>query len=119
MSFHTVNGTTIIHGKSYVKPNQIISSSDLEKKYGSGKNIPATRVNGAQIEELANTKETLAYPTIPREISSAIQTKRKEMNLTKQTDLQQRCQVPIDIIKMNNLEYVKMLLQPYKRTNVA
>lgn len=93
MSFSNVNGTTIIYGKNPIKANQITNISDLEKKYKSG------GINGAKIERQADTLETLAYPTIPREVSQAIQAKRKELNLNKQTDLQQKCQIPLDIIK--------------------
>lgn len=93
MSFSNVSGTTIIYGKNPIKANQITNISDLEKKYKSG------GINGAKIERQADTLETLAYPTIPREVSQAIQAKRKELNLNKQTDLQQKCQIPLDIIK--------------------
>ena len=93
MSFRNVSGTTIIHGKNPIKPNQVANTTDLERKFKSG------GVNGAKIERQADTLETLAYPTIPREVAQAIQNKRKELNLNKQADLQQKCQIPIDIIK--------------------
>jgi len=93
MSFRNVSGTTIIYGKNPIRPNQVANTNDLERKFKSG------GVNGAKIERQADTLETLAYPTIPRDVSQAIQAKRKELNLNKQTELQQRCQIPIDIIK--------------------
>lgn len=93
MSFRNVNGTTIIYGKNPVKPNQVAKTTDLERKFKSGS------VNGAKIERQADTLETLAYPVIPREVSQAIQAKRKELDLNKQVELQQRCQIPLDIIK--------------------
>ena len=100
MSFHNVNGTTIIHGKNPIKPNQVANTSDLEKKFKSGKNNSSVGgVNGAKIERQEETLTTLAYPCIPREVSAAIQAKRKELNLNKQSDLQMRCQIPLDIIK--------------------
>ena len=98
MSFHNVNGSTIIHGKNPVKPNQIANMSDLEKKFQGGKNT-IYGVNGAKIERQEESLTTLTYPTIPRDISQAIQDKRKELKLNKQTDLQMRCQIPLDIIK--------------------
>ena len=98
MSFHNVNGTTIIHGKSPVKPNKVANTNDLEKKYQSGRNVNLG-VNGAKIERQEESLTTLAYPIIPRDISQTIQDKRKELNLIKQTDLQKRCQIPLDIIK--------------------
>lgn len=98
MSFHNVNGTTIIHGKNPVKPNQIANMSDLEKKFQGGKNT-IYGVNGAKIERQEESLTTLTYPTIPRDISQAIQDKRKELKINKQTDLQIRCQIPLDIIK--------------------
>lgn len=93
MSFRNVSGTTVIHGKNPIRPNQVANTSDLERKIKSG------GVNGAKIEYQADTLETLTYPKIPREVSNAIQEKRKELNINKQTDLQQRCQIPFDIIK--------------------
>jgi hypothetical protein len=98
MSFHNVNGTTIIHGKNPVKPNQVTNTNDLEKKFQGGRNVNLG-VNGAKIERQEESLTTLSYPTIPREVSQAIQDKRKELNLNKQTDLQKRCQIPLDIIK--------------------
>jgi ribosome-binding protein aMBF1 (putative translation factor) len=98
MSFRNVNGTTIIYGGSAKKPNQIANVNDLEKKYKGGKNSSGN-VNAMKIERQEETLTTLAYPVIPRDISQAIQDKRKELGLNKQVDLQQKCQVPIDIIK--------------------
>ena len=100
MSVRNVNGTTIIYGKNPIRPNQVANVADIDTKFNGGKNKTGTSiVNGSKIERQEATLETLTYPTIPREISLAIQAKRKELNLNKQTDLQQRCQVPIDIIK--------------------
>ncbi len=93
MSFRNVSGTTIIHGKNPIRPNQVANTSDLEKKFKSN------GVNGAIIERKVDGDGALVYPTIPREVSMAIQDKRKELNLNKQSDLQQKCQIPIDIIK--------------------
>jgi hypothetical protein len=100
MSVRNVNGNTIIYGKNPIRPNQIAKISDLDVKFNGGKNKTGTSVvNGAKIERQEESLTTLTYPTIPRDVSMAIQEKRKEMNLNKQTDLQQRCQVPLDIIK--------------------
>lgn len=101
MSFRNVNGTTIIHGKNPIKPNQVAKTSDLERKFKSGNVNGGVNggVNSAKIEHQADTLETLAYPTIPREVAQAIQAKRKELDLNKQVDLQQKCNVPMDIIK--------------------
>ena len=93
MSFRNVSGTTIIYGKNPTKPNQIANTSDLERKFKGG------GVNGAIIERKADGNGVLAYPVIPREVAQAIQNKRKELNLNKQTELQQKCQIPLDIIK--------------------
>jgi hypothetical protein len=93
MTFRNVSGTTIIYGKNPTKPNQIANTSDLERKFKGGS------VNGAIIERKADGNGVLAYPVIPREVAQAIQNKRKELNLNKQTDLQQKCQIPLDIIK--------------------
>jgi hypothetical protein len=101
MSFHNVNGTTIIHGKNPMRPNNVANTSDLEKKQFTGKHTlnGVTSVNGAKIERQEESLATLTYPTIPRDIALAIQEKRKELGLNKQTDLQTKCQVPLDIIK--------------------
>ena len=101
MSYHNVNGTTIIHGKNPQRPNQVAKVSDLAPKQFTGKHTPngISGVNGAKIERQEESLTTLAYPTIPREVSMAIQEKRKELGLNKQTDLQSRCQIPLDIIK--------------------
>jgi hypothetical protein len=98
MSFRNVSGTTIIYGKNPIRPNQVANTSDLDKKHPRGINS-SFGVNGVKIERQEETLTTLAYPTIPREVSMAIQEKRKELNMNKQTDLQQKCQIPLDIIK--------------------
>lgn len=98
MSVHNDYNTTFIYGTNPTRPNQIAKSEDIAKKYKGGKNS-SSAVNGAKIERQEETLQTLTYPTIPREVSLAIQTKRKDMNLTKQKDLQQKCQIPLDIIK--------------------
>lgn len=93
MSYRNVSGTTIIHGKNPMRQNVIANTSDLERKFKGGS------VNGAIIERKADGDGVLAYPVIPREVAQAIQKKRQELNLNKQTELQQRCQIPLDIIK--------------------
>ena len=97
MSYHNVNGTTIIHGKNPTRPNQVAKMTDLAPRQFTGNK--SINVNGAKIERQEESLTTLAYPTIPREVSIAIQEKRKELGLNKQTDLQSRCQIPLDIIK--------------------
>lgn len=101
MSSRNSSGATIIYGKNPIKPNQVAPISDLESKQFTGKHTPngGSSVNGAKIERQEGSLTTLTYPTIPREVSLAIQEKRKELNLAKQVDLQSKCQVPMDIIK--------------------
>jgi hypothetical protein len=114
MSVEHRNGQTIIHGKNPIKPNEIVKSNQLETKFNGGRNVNHY-VNGAAIERKEEAG-ALSFPLIPRNIALAIQAKRKELGLNKQTDLQAKCQVPIDIIKA--IESQTLQLTPANRQHL-